>query len=185
MSPVIGASLFGIKLVGLNGENLQKLLLTLALLVLLLLLSSLTRGLLRLIWREHPNERARFWGRQGISLAVALVFIIGVVSIWFNDPTRLATALGLVSAGLKGSAELPEQSGRGTHDEHDNEAADERAESACRRPHHDLTPIMLLIVSPSRMGAQFGSSSFSDEPIECTRQLCCGRFPECSVAREA
>ncbi|MEP7060129.1 MAG: mechanosensitive ion channel domain-containing protein [Actinomycetota bacterium] len=97
---MIGASLFGIKLVGLNGQNLQKLLLTLALLVLLLLLSSLTRGLLRLIWREHPNERARFWGRQGISLTVALVFILGVVSIWFNDPTRLATALGLVSAGL-------------------------------------------------------------------------------------
>lgn len=100
MAIVIGASLFGIRLVGLNGQNLQKLLLTLGLLVVLLLLSSAARGLLRLIWRAHPNERARFWSRQGISLTVALIFIVGVVSIWFNDPARLATALGLVSAGL-------------------------------------------------------------------------------------
>jgi len=97
---VIGASLFGIRLVGLNGQNLQKLLLTLGLLVVLLLLSSAARGLLRLRWRAHPNERARFWSRQGISLTVALIYIVGVVSIWFNDPARLATALGLVSAGL-------------------------------------------------------------------------------------
>ncbi len=100
MAIVIGASLFGIRLVGLNGQNLQKLLLTLGLLVVLLLLSSAARGLLRLRWRAHPNERARFWSRQGISLTVALIYIVGVVSIWFNDPARLATALGLVSAGL-------------------------------------------------------------------------------------
>ena len=100
MATIIGVSLFGIKLVGINEQNLQKLLLTLILLVLLLLLSSAARGLLRLIWRTHPHTRAQFWSRQGISLTVALVFILGVVSIWFNDPTRLATALGLVSAGL-------------------------------------------------------------------------------------
>ena len=29
-----------------------------------------------------------------------MVLILGILSIWFNDPTRLATAFGLVSAGL-------------------------------------------------------------------------------------
>ena len=33
-------------------------------------------------------------------MIVALLMILGVVSIWFEDPTRLATALGLVAAGL-------------------------------------------------------------------------------------
>jgi hypothetical protein len=28
------------------------------------------------------------------------VLIVGLLSIWFNDPTRLATAFGLMSAGL-------------------------------------------------------------------------------------
>ena len=29
-----------------------------------------------------------------------MLIILGVMSIWFSDPTRLATAFGLVSAGL-------------------------------------------------------------------------------------
>jgi len=35
-----------------------------------------------------------------VGLAVVVVLILGVSSIWFDDPSRLATALGLVSAGL-------------------------------------------------------------------------------------
>ena len=33
-------------------------------------------------------------------MAAALLIFLGLVSIWFGDPTRLATAFGLVSAGL-------------------------------------------------------------------------------------
>ncbi|WP_244424738.1 mechanosensitive ion channel domain-containing protein [Methylobacterium nodulans] len=33
-------------------------------------------------------------------MAVATLLLLGVLSIWFDDPTRLATALGLVTAGL-------------------------------------------------------------------------------------
>ena len=33
-------------------------------------------------------------------MLTAVVLIPGLLSIWFNDPTRLATAFGLVSAGL-------------------------------------------------------------------------------------
>ncbi|WP_340317365.1 mechanosensitive ion channel family protein [Rhizorhabdus argentea] len=44
--------------------------------------------------------RFRFWLRQAISIAVAALLILGIVSIWFDDPTRLTTAVGLVTAGL-------------------------------------------------------------------------------------
>ena len=37
---------------------------------------------------------------KGVRIALTLLLILGVVSIWFEDPTRLATALGLVAAGL-------------------------------------------------------------------------------------
>jgi small-conductance mechanosensitive channel len=41
-----------------------------------------------------------FWARQGVRLATTVVLGLGLVSIWFDDPTRLATVLGLVTAGL-------------------------------------------------------------------------------------
>ncbi|GAC1406976.1 MAG: hypothetical protein NVSMB6_03960 [Burkholderiaceae bacterium] len=44
--------------------------------------------------------QTRFWSRQGISLLSAVVIVVGLLSIWFNDPARLATAFGLMSAGL-------------------------------------------------------------------------------------
>lgn len=42
----------------------------------------------------------RFWSRQGISLLTADVLVLGILSIWFSDPARLASAFGLVLAGL-------------------------------------------------------------------------------------
>jgi small-conductance mechanosensitive channel len=44
--------------------------------------------------------RAAFWSRQVIRIVTVAVLILGVLSIWFNDPARLATAFGLVTAGL-------------------------------------------------------------------------------------
>ena len=38
--------------------------------------------------------------RQAANLITALILLIGILSIWFDDPTRLATAIGLVAAGL-------------------------------------------------------------------------------------
>ena len=46
------------------------------------------------------TNQFRFWTRQGISLLAAVVLVLGLLSIWFSDPTRLATAFGLVSAGV-------------------------------------------------------------------------------------
>ncbi|CAN5538978.1 hypothetical protein BH10PLA2_BH10PLA2_06320 [soil metagenome] len=92
--------LFDTRLVGVNAENGKKLLFTLALIALLLLLGWALRALTRLILRGSQNERAVFWTRQGIRLFIGVFLVFGIASIWFDDPTRLTTALGLISAGL-------------------------------------------------------------------------------------
>lgn len=93
-------TIFGIRLVGVNVENGKKLLLTLALLAVIWLLRYLLRGVLRLVLRGRSNVRARFWARQGINIFTSVITVLGVLGIWFDNPTRLTTALGLVTAGL-------------------------------------------------------------------------------------
>ena len=65
-----------------------------------MLLRLALNGLVRLGLRGHQNEHTRFWTRQGVNLLVTAFLLLGLVSIWFDDPARLATALGLVAAGL-------------------------------------------------------------------------------------
>ena len=91
---------FGIRLVGINAENGQKLLLTLAAFAAIVLLRRGGHALAGAILLSRADEQARFWTRQAINLGTTLLLILGLLSIWFDDPTRLATALGLVTAGL-------------------------------------------------------------------------------------
>src|SRR4051794_1642277 len=91
---------FGIRLVGVNAESGKKLLITLVFIPLVLLLGRSLRWLTGLALRGRKNERTRFWARQGVRLTTAVLMIIGLVSIWFDEPGRLAGALGLVGAGL-------------------------------------------------------------------------------------
>ncbi len=91
--------LFGITLVGATPENGRKLLLTLAIVVVVLLFSRLVRGLLAATG-NRAGDRVRFWLRQATGLAAGVILVVGVVSIWFDDPTRLTTALGLITAGV-------------------------------------------------------------------------------------
>ncbi len=92
--------IFGIRLVGINAENGQKLLVTLLFVIVIMLLGRMGQWLARKGLGERADEQARFWTRQAVNLATTLVLILGLLSIWFDDPTRLATALGLVTAGL-------------------------------------------------------------------------------------
>ncbi|TFI57070.1 mechanosensitive ion channel [Sphingomonas parva] len=92
--------LFGVHLVGATPENARKLLLTLALAAVVLMLGWLGRRLFAATDRASAGGRFRFWSRQVVSIVTALILILGVVSVWFDDPTRLTTALGLVTAGL-------------------------------------------------------------------------------------
>jgi small-conductance mechanosensitive channel len=98
VGPTHALKLFGVKLVGIDAQNGKKLLFTLGLIAALLVLSKLLRLLTHAV--KGRGERAAFWTRQGIHLFTALVMVIGTVSIWFDDPARLTTAIGLVTAGL-------------------------------------------------------------------------------------
>ena len=92
--------ILGIRLVGINVENGQKLLLTIFFILIIFLLRRGAKILTQKLMRGSHNERVRFWTRQAINLASAVLLLLSLISIWFDDPTRLATALGLVSAGL-------------------------------------------------------------------------------------
>jgi small-conductance mechanosensitive channel len=89
-----------IMLVGVNRRNGEKFLMSLILIAALLILGALLRGLSRLLISWKKNDRIVFWTRQGIRLFIAVVMILGLLSIWFNEPGRLATAFGLISAGV-------------------------------------------------------------------------------------
>ena len=91
---------FGIRLLGVNAANGQKLLLTLVLILIVWLLQWLAKSIVSKVWRASHHERILFWTRQGINLATAVILLLGLLSIWFDDPTRLATGVGLVTAGL-------------------------------------------------------------------------------------
>ncbi|MBE7158115.1 MAG: mechanosensitive ion channel [Rhodospirillales bacterium] len=92
----------GIDWVGVNAENGRKLLLSIVFVAVVLLAGTALRALagIALNRADYASVQTRFWTRQAVSLIAAVVLILGLLSIWFNDPTRLATAFGLISAGL-------------------------------------------------------------------------------------
>jgi small-conductance mechanosensitive channel len=93
--------LLGIRLVGLDATTGHKVLLTLALVLVLWLVRSAAVAMLGEVGVSGDRaSRIGFWARQAVSLVVAAVAVIGFVSIWFDNPANLTTAVGLVSAGL-------------------------------------------------------------------------------------
>ncbi len=88
----------GVKLLGFNEANGRKLVLTLVFFLVLYLLSKS----LRLVAKKVGGARQSiaFWTRQGIGLATFVLGVVGFVSVWFDNPARLATGAGLVAAGL-------------------------------------------------------------------------------------
>jgi small-conductance mechanosensitive channel len=92
---------YGIKFVGISPESGRKLLLTLVLIALVILVRWLLRAFARALVRGNSKLwRGRFWTHQGIIVVCAFLIAIGIMSIWFDDPTRLATFAGLVTAGV-------------------------------------------------------------------------------------
>jgi small-conductance mechanosensitive channel len=90
----------GIRLLGFNSENGRKLLFTFGLITLVIAVRSLITFAARYIFSGRQNENVRFWTYQTANLVSAALIILGVLSIWFDDPTRLTTAAGLITAGL-------------------------------------------------------------------------------------
>ena len=92
--------LFGVRLIGFTPQVGRQILLTVALLAIFLLIN---RGLRALNWRlfgHRKSARARFWVQQTVAITSTIVLVVGLISIWFENPSRLTTAAGLVSAGV-------------------------------------------------------------------------------------
>ena len=90
----------GIRIVGLTAENGRNVLATIILLVAVWGLRWLLQRLAVWLEQVRSTEQSRFWVHQGINLFSTLLVILGLMSIWFDDPANLATAIGLVTAGL-------------------------------------------------------------------------------------
>jgi small-conductance mechanosensitive channel len=92
--------LYGIHLLGVNADNAKKLAFTLALIGALLLLRIVLHACARLVSGGREAHRIRFWMHQGINFITTLLFLLGVASIWFDDPARATTVMGLIVAGV-------------------------------------------------------------------------------------
>ena len=99
VGPRHAVAIFGVKLVGVDAITAKQALFTAILAIVVFTIAALTRRLARRLLRGR-SERVRFWVRQSIGVVSAFVLVLGVLSIWFEDPTRLATGIGLVTAGL-------------------------------------------------------------------------------------
>jgi small-conductance mechanosensitive channel len=100
--------IFGTKLIGITPLNAHRLLITVVYIVAVGMAYWLLRLSVRLLIRGSlRRERVVFWARQAISLVLAIALLIGILSIWFSDPTRLATFMGLVTAGVAFALQKP------------------------------------------------------------------------------
>ena len=99
VGPSRNVELFGIRMLGVDAQNGRKLIFTLIFFFVLFLISKLLRLLARGT-SSHSGRTVSFWTRQGVSLLTFILGILGFVSIWFDNPARLATGIGLLGAGL-------------------------------------------------------------------------------------
>jgi len=99
VDPNRSLEIFGVKLVAINAANGKKLLMSVALVVVVVVLSATLRWLARHLLGT-AGIKTVFRTRQIIRILGIFVLIVGLLSLWFDDPTRLATAVGLVTAGL-------------------------------------------------------------------------------------
>ena len=95
-----GLKIFGVTLIGATTHNWHKLLLTIAFIAIAWIIAWVLRQILKLFIGTRSGTRFQFWAKQGVSLIVAGILILGVMSIWFDSPARLASVLGLIGAGI-------------------------------------------------------------------------------------
>jgi len=97
---VEGLRIFGVTLIGATQHNLHKLILTLGFIAVAWIFAWALRQILKLFIGTRSGTRFQFWAKQGVSLIVSGIVIIGVMSIWFDSPARLASVVGLIGAGI-------------------------------------------------------------------------------------
>jgi len=97
---VEGLRIFGVTLIGATQHNLHKLILTLGFIAVAWIFAWALRQFLKLFIGSRSGTRFQFWAKQGVSLVVSGIVILGVMSIWFDSPARLASVVGLIGAGI-------------------------------------------------------------------------------------
>ncbi|MEO5834473.1 MAG: mechanosensitive ion channel domain-containing protein [Nakamurella sp.] len=98
--PAGAVKILGVTLVGISATTGVKLIFTIVLIAVVLLLRQLILLALRRVLGGEVADPRRFWARQGLQLLVAVVLVIGVISIWVTPDTDITTGIGLISAGL-------------------------------------------------------------------------------------
>ena len=95
-------NVFGIRLIGVDAGTGEKILFSLVVLIVVLAIRFLFAKISDAVFsgRGKDRQRSRFWTRQLINITTSVLFVLGFLSIWFDNPKNLATAIGLVTAGL-------------------------------------------------------------------------------------
>jgi small-conductance mechanosensitive channel len=95
---LLALEIFGIKLIGVSPTTGRKLLVTIIFLAVLWTITQLVRWLIRV--SVPQDTRPAFWARQFVSIAAALITVLALASIWFDNAQRATTVIGLFTAGL-------------------------------------------------------------------------------------
>ena len=99
-TPLDAVQIFGVTLVGVSSTTGVKLLFTLGLVVVVVIVRRLALAVMRRVLGGDVGDPRRFWTRQVLQVVVAVVLLLGIVSIWVTPDADLTTGVGLVSAGL-------------------------------------------------------------------------------------
>ena len=99
VGPAHNVQIYGVRLLGVDAGNGRKLIFSLVFLLILGVIRFLLQTLGKAL-RTRESKSAVFWTGQGISLTTFALGALGLMSIWFDNPARLATGIGLVGAGL-------------------------------------------------------------------------------------
>lgn len=95
---MLALQFFGIRLLGLDAVNARKALATVVFVAAIWGITKLVQAIIRTV---IPHDtRAAFWARQFISIAALILTVLAIASIWFTNPQRATTVLGLFTAGL-------------------------------------------------------------------------------------
>ncbi len=93
-------NVFGVHLLGLDAHTGIKVVLTVCAVIVYVLVRRALNAMFGRVVKPGARTRASFWSRQLAGLVLLVLLVIALVSVWFDNPTRLATVAGLFSAGV-------------------------------------------------------------------------------------
>jgi small-conductance mechanosensitive channel len=95
-----GLTLSHVHLVGVDLHTATKLVYTAAFVAAIVAVRWLARLVVRAVLKGREHTRGRFWSRQGINLATAILMALGLISIWFDTGLHAAAAVGVLTAAI-------------------------------------------------------------------------------------